>query len=113
MGLFGKDKRSNVPEMVLDDEQPIGEAANYNTVIDYLVGLSKEDYEKVGKVAVIYREANLEACAALGVDCEPTSFITAPKAEMPEEDEVDEMLDDELAAAFLEDEPKPTKKKRK
>ena len=112
MDFFKKKKPSEAIDLgTVDITADLEEAAvNYNTVLDYLVGLSPEDYQKVFDVAVVYREANTKASAILGVPDEPTTFITQP--EMPEatpETDPDTFVDDELEAAFLADDPKPTK----
>ncbi len=68
MGIFKKNKAVEVVE------QP----ANYNTALDYLIGLSSDDYTKICHVAAIHRQADYEACQVLGVKCEPTTFIKQP-----------------------------------
>ena len=105
MGIFGNKKQS-LPAFLDDEpiEQP--EAVNYNSVVDWLTGLSVEDYAKVIKISEIYREANAKTCGVLGVENGPTTFITEPEPEVPEQTDPDKIVDDELAAAFLEDEPK-------
>lgn len=104
MGLFNK-KKTNVFDLL--DEPDIEPAVNYNTVLDYLVGLSRYDYDKILKVSGIYRTANKEAARVLGVKDEPSTAIKEQPA--PEQVEPSDMLqdpDDELAAAFLtDDEP--------
>jgi hypothetical protein len=64
--------------------------------MQYLTGLSPEDYTKMMQVSAIYRQSEFEACKILGVDFEPSTFIVQP-------DEPD------MDIAFLDIEPKPKK----
>lgn len=68
MGIFKKNKAVEVVE------QP----ANYNTALDYLIGLSADEYAKVVKVAEEYRRTNAVAAGILGTANEPTTFIHEP-----------------------------------
>ena len=80
-------------------------AVDYNSVVDWLTGLSQEDYDKVGRVVSIYRKAQGEAAEVLGVPNEPSTFINPPE---PAADP-----DDDIAIAFLEDEAPTTSKPKK
>ncbi len=71
MGIFTKTKKVEVVE------QP----ANYNTALDYLIGLSTDEYAKVVKIAEEYRQTNAVAAGILGVSNEPTTFIHEPTFE--------------------------------
>lgn len=75
---------------ILQPENPV----NYDSVLDYLVGLDNKEYEKLLKVAVIYRDANKSAAKVLGVKDQPTTKL---KDDKPSEDEIDTQLDDLLA----------------
>lgn len=104
MGLFTKKKS---PAFTAVDDQELFVKVDYNSVVDWLVGLSDEDYEKVNQVTVIYRAANKETCRVLGVEDKPSTFIIQPEEPATE--------DDGIEAAFLgDDEPEyiktPTKK---
>ena len=107
MGLFDrKDKTKSVAE-VLKPEDPV----NYNSVLDYLTGLSPEDYKKMVKSADIYRKANKDVANILDVEDKPTTQLIEPK---PTDDELDAALDEALEnpTAFIEtgpESPKPTK----
>lgn len=92
MGLFAKKKKINDVELspVLQPEDPV----NYNSVVDYLVGLSRYDYDKLLKVANIYRDANKSAAKVLGVNNEPTTAIVSEK---PTDEEMEDALDQALA----------------
>ena len=68
MGIFKKNKAVEVVE------QP----ANYSTALDYLIGLSTDEYAKVVKIAEEYRQTNAVAAGILGVKNEPTTFIHEP-----------------------------------
>lgn len=107
MGIFDKKKSEPLPALISDEELEES-LVNYNTVLDWLVGLSDQDYEKVHKVANIYRNANKDACSVLGVKDEPTTFINDPKDELQTIPPV--IIDKE--PEFLElDEPKSKKVK--
>lgn len=74
----------------------------YNEVLDYLVALHDDDYEKLLKVANIYRRAERQVADVLN----PTSTDTPEVAEKPEPkqdgansevaDEIDGIIDDLL-----------------
>lgn len=95
----------------MQPEDPV----NYNSVLDYLVGLSDDDYKKMTRSAEIYRKANKDVAKVIGIEDEPTTAITTEKPQVSD-DELDEMLNapaDELAAAFIEDEIPAAKPKKK
>lgn len=103
MSLFNKKKS---PAFSAVDDQELFVQVDYNSVVDWLVGLSDEDYEKVNQVTVIYRAANKETCRVLGTNDMPSTFIIQPE---PAQE------DDGIEVAFLtDDEPDyiktPTKK---
>lgn len=77
MSLFRKRKQP-LPPLFSDEELSIFSSVNYESVLDWLVGLSPEDYKKVCAVAHIYREADRAAAAELGTPNHPTSFVTPP-----------------------------------
>lgn len=93
MGIFGNKSKADEPLGSLfadDDFQPVG--VDYNSALDWLTGLSDDDYKKVCTVAEIYRKAEKDAAEALGVESVPTTFITPPQ---PEEIPVTTLLDDD------------------
>lgn len=97
MGIFTRNKKHKDVELspVLQPEDPV----NYNSVLDYLVGLSRYDYDKLLKVTNIYREANKTAAKVLGVNNEPTTTIVSDK---PSEEEIEDALDKALAGVATE-----------
>lgn len=98
--LFRKPKKV-LPALISDEEIDFSAAVNYDSVLDWLVGLSAQDYAKVLQVGNIYRNADQEAAAALGTANEPTTFI------MPAEQ-------DSIDPAFLDiPEKKPATKPKK
>lgn len=116
MSIFGSKKKEPTSPLLMDDEEvqeQLGEPVNYNTVVDWLVGLSDEDYTKVCKVAEIYRDANVKATEALGVENQPSTSIFPPepvegdvKDPQTAEDISDDLLDDtDLGNWLEEDEP--------
>lgn len=98
--LFSKRKKE-LPQLISDEEL---DAVDYNQVLEWLVGLSKDDYKKVCNVANIYREADQAAAAELGIANEPTSSINPPMSEVPEL--TGSFLDDD-EPAFLNDIKQP------
>lgn len=113
-GLFGKRKRGatepvSIPA-VLQPEDPV----NYNSVLDYVVGLSDKDYKKLTASAEIYRDANKKVAKLLGIKDEPTTTISTEKPEISD-DELDAMLSaqpGELTTAFIDDAPVSPKPKK-
>lgn len=91
MSLFRKPKKV-LPPLISDEEMDAYTGINYSNVLEWLVGLSAQDYAKVLQVANIYREADQKAAGALGVANEPTTFIDPPEA-APADDFLD-MLED-------------------
>jgi len=92
MNLFKKRKETvELPPVLMDQEDPV----NYNTVLDYLVGLSKPDYEKMLKVSGIYRQANKEAARVIGIKDEPTVSLLTEK---PSDEEIEDALDTALSS---------------
>ena len=86
---------------------------NYNSVLDYLVGLSDKDYKKMTGSVDIYREANKKVAKLVGIKDEPTTSIT-PHSEVSEQ-QLDEMLEadpKELKQAFIDDGPVSEKPKK-
>lgn len=131
--MFGRNKKQELPEEIrratealttaqeiFEQQQP---AANYSTSLDWLLGLSDKEYAKMIKVVEIYRKANSDTAKALGIKTEPTSFLPQPDNTETVPQDVnhlspnssqpapasDDFLDDDddLAAAFLDDEPTP------
>ena len=113
-GLFGKRKEASsepvkIPE-ALQPEDPV----NYNSVLDYVVGLSDKDYKTMTASAEIYREANKKVAKLLGIKDEPTTTIKTDKPEIGEE-ELDDTLNadpDKLKQAFIDYAPAPKQKKK-
>lgn len=57
-------------------------AVNYDTVVNYLLGLSDKEYKIVIDVTDIHRKANQDAAKVRGVAVEPTTFINDPADEL-------------------------------
>jgi hypothetical protein len=102
--LFKRKHKQVLPPLFTDDELT-SLTTNYNGVIDFLTGLSDEDYKRTVEVAEIYRKAETEAAKALGIEKQPTAFINPPA----EPEAPGSFLDDE--PDFLEHEPKKRKGK--
>lgn len=108
MGIFNrnqKQKLTELPSVLTKEDDPV----NYNSVLDYLVGLSRTDYDRINKVSAIYRNANKEAAKILGVKDEATVELQPPK---PTDEEIDDALDSSLAGDFIDDAPEAAKPKK-
>lgn len=96
MSLFFKDSIENVqPASIAAEPAGIG----YNEVLDYLVSLHDDDYEKLLKVANIYRRAERQVADVLN-----QANTEAPEAtEKPEQKANSENSEaDEIIDSFLE-----------
>lgn len=111
--LFKKREAQPVelPAALMADDNPV----NYDSVLDYLVGLDNKEYDKLLKVAVIYRDANKSAAKVLGVKDQPTAKL---KDDKPSDEEMDDALDqlletdpEDLKAALNNQPEKPEVKK--
>lgn len=98
MGLFNK-KKSQPKSSPFDDKLDI--ETDYNSALEYLIGLSAKDFDKIMKVAGVFRKANAESAEILGIKDEPTTSIHAGKAKPKSSDPLDFLFDDE---------PKPQRK---
>ena len=67
-GLFSK-KSDNVGELL---ELPL-ESVSYDECLDFLRGLEKPDFDKMVKVAGIYRTADEQACKVYGAEPKETA----------------------------------------
>lgn len=121
MGLFERKKPVientflNVPK-----EAETGDAVNYNSVLDYMLTLTDEDYEKLLKVAKVYRDANKKAAEIIGAEGvaietmgEPLKSEVDIIADTDDEEALDNFLNEELTAAFIEDNGETGKKGKK
>lgn len=94
MGLFGNNKKRELPSLMLEDEP-----SDFDSALAFLRGLSNQDYRTICDVAQTYREADAKAEALLGSDNAPTTFIHPPEPK-----ETGNFLDDD-DIAFIDDEP--------
>jgi hypothetical protein len=116
VSLFGK-KQPEVPQTFIVNEAAEASGVDHNNVLDYLLQLKTEEYEKLLKLAGIYREAN-KAAGELIPQYDPDLAETVEVQQMGkaepimvstgnvDEDAIDDFLNDELENAFIEDEPK-------
>lgn len=112
MDIFKRKNKRELPPLLMGDDLEFTPAQpDYSAVLDWLVGLSDEDYVKVTKVAEIHRKAYQEAAGVLGDPNEPTSFIHPPEPLEAPTNFLDD--DDDISSALIEDEPKKTKVKVK
>jgi hypothetical protein len=105
MGLFSKRKKPLLGALLTEEEMQPVDPVNFDSVQAYLVGLSRQDYDKMLKVSAIYREANKNTAKILGVKDEPTTSIKEEiePPEVSEKPPVDPELEAEIDAAFLDD----------
>lgn len=112
--LFGKQREPQAVELpaILQPDDPV----NYNSVLDWLLGLSDKDYKTMLDVVQVYREAGKTTAKLLKIKDQP-STVLLPTA--PSEEQVDAELDtllethpDDLKAAIMSEQPadKPKKK---
>ena len=94
---FTKEKKPVSLPTALEPENPV----NYNSVLDYMIGLSVREYDKMLRVSAIYRKANKDAAKILGVKDEPTTQLKDSK---PSEEQEDAAMDAVLTGdpAYLE-----------
>lgn len=101
MGLFGRQKQE-LPPLISDEE--LFPSVNYESVMEWLLGLSAKEYSQVLEVANIHREANQKAAGVLGKPNEPTTFIDDPKDRLQT---VPPFIIDKDPIEFLTDDEKP------
>ena len=116
MGLREILKGKRTPQAV--ELPPIMQAqdpVNYDSVLDWLLGLSDKDYKVMLEVVEVYRNANKTSAKLLKFKDQPTTQLIEPK---PTDEEVDEQLDtvlnthpDDLKAAIEAEKPLKDKKK--
>lgn len=83
--IFGKretHKTDRELPAILQPENPV----NYDSVLDWLLGLDEKDYKKMLEVVEIYRTANKDAAKVLKIKDQPTTPLIEPK---PTEAEID------------------------
>lgn len=111
--LFGKREPRPVKlPAILEPEDPV----NFDSVVDWMIGLSEAERKQVDQVITIYRDANTKAAAALGVPEKPTTFIKPKKLTNKQIDEgLDGLLetDPKDLRAAIEKEPAKTKKSQR
>jgi hypothetical protein len=112
--FFGSKREPQPVEIpaILQPDDPV----NYNSVLDWLLGLSDKDYKTMLDVVQVYREAGKTTAKLLKIKDQP-STVLLPTA--PSEEQVDAELDgllethpDDLKAAIMSEQPtdKPKKK---
>ena len=96
---------------ILQPENPV----NYDSVLDWLLGLSDKDYKVVLEVVDVYRSANKTSAKLLKIKDQPTTELLPPKpTEEQVDDDLDKLLDthpEDLKAAILNEEPAEEPKK--
>ena len=98
MGLFFKDSIENIrPNNSSIAPEPAG--IGYNEVLDYLVALPDDDYEKLLKVANIYRRAESQVADVLQPES-ATAELDKDKADLPAEQPSEVSIDDEINEAI-------------
>lgn len=98
MSLFFKDSIENVQPNI-NSTAPEPASIGYNEVLDYLVALHDDDYEKLLKVANIYRRAERQVADVLN----QANAETPEVAEKPEpKQDSDSSGADEIIDSFLE-----------
>lgn len=105
MSLFFKDSIENVQPNI-NSIAPEPTAIGYNEVLDYLVALHDDDYEKLLKVANIYRRAERQVADVLNqANTEAPEVAEKPEPKQDgENSEANEIID-----SFLETDEAETK----
>ena len=108
MGIFNNNKK---PAGMLEEDELDYNPVDYDSVLEWLCGLSISDYSKVLEVAAIYRKAQQDSADALELINHVRTYIIKP---ITESDNI--LDDDDLDSSFL-DEPdfldeKPAKSKQ-
>lgn len=97
MGIFNNKKTNRLASIM--QATPVEPAVNHQSVLDYLISLEKTDFDKLFKVANVYRTADKEAARILGV--KPNQDLTLDDNLETQENILTD-VDEELDAAFLE-----------
>ncbi len=115
--MFGlKRDKKELPSLWADGELE-KLAVNYETVVNYLLGLSDKDYKIVLEVTAIHRKANDDAAKVTGNPNMPTTFIQPPTeldtnsgladqySDKVSRSDTQTLLDgeDDISSAFLDD----------
>lgn len=74
MGLFNKNNNQNA-SWLTEDDNIAGIEADYSAALNYLTGLSDEEFKKVIEVAKVYRDADDKHLKILGKKRQATTFI--------------------------------------
>lgn len=110
--LFGSReiKYTRLPAL-LEPKDPV----NYDSVLDWMVGLSETDYKRMCQVITIYRDADTRAAVKLGVPITPTAHIKPKKLTGKQIDSgLDDLLETntrDLRAAVKNHRPKSKRRK--
>ncbi len=107
MGLFDR-RKQELPPLISDEE--LFPSVNYESVLNWLLGLSAKEYSQVLEVANIHRQADQDAAKALGKTTKPTSFIDDPK---DKHQTIEPFIIDKEPQFLMDDEPKKPKAKKK
>jgi len=110
--LFKRTPKPIVLPAILEPSDPV----NFDSVLDWAVGLSSEDYDKFFQIANIYRTADVDAGLVLGVKHKAVNKLMPKKLTGKQiDDGLDLMLEthpDDLKAAMLIDHVKPKSRKK-
>ncbi len=104
MQLFKRKNRLDNPIWVSGDAKMeiLPPQPNYDSVLEWLVGLSEDDFDKILRIAVIYRSADKSASETLGVEPEPTTYINPPSGIETNQPPVTDAQNLKKAKNFLE-----------
>lgn len=121
MGIFNKKAIKDLPPLLSTAEI---EGANYDQVLDFLVSVNDADFDKIIKVAGLYRKTHCDVADVTGLKLEAvpsifetqtvppqvvgTPIVGTPGGDkLPDTEAGDFLADDDLANAFLDDTEKP------
>jgi len=83
MDLFKRKKtQPSQSEILSEIDEQLEDVVNHNSVLDYMLELSDEDYDKLLKAAKVYREANRKVADIMGVDGVAAKAVDGEKIEV-------------------------------